>query len=120
MTDKKGSLRNRLSASIQSEGKKLDERFAAADSIMLPKPQPKPLITATNTQKALKVTFTFNDTDIDLLEQLVTRSALLGKITNKSEMLRAGLQSLITQNEKDFIRIIDGVEKMKKGKPQSS
>jgi hypothetical protein len=116
--NKKDSVKNLLSASIRKEETKITQRFENADSLIIPTTAtpPPPLPTATK-QHAVRVTYTFSAEDIELLDRLVTRACLLGRVTNKSEMMRAGMHALSTHNDASFLALMDGIEKLKKGRP---
>ena len=54
--------------------------------------------------------------DYALIEQLRVRAAREGRNTNKSEVIRAGLQSLMTLEPAHLVKILDGLEKVKPGR----
>lgn len=112
---KKDSMKELLSTSIKKEESKIDKRFANADSLIIPT-KPKTVVTIEN-QHAVRVTYTLSEYDIEVIDKLVNRACLLGRITNKSEMIRAGIQALLNHNDSSFLKTIDGVEKLKKGRP---
>jgi hypothetical protein len=123
---------------------KMGDRFAKADSTLLsgkvaeqvPLPSPAPIMApvskATVTPKpkpaALAVepakegvmvtrdTFSMPAGDYALIEQLRVRAAREGRNTNKSEVVRAGLQSLIALEPAQVVKILNGLEKVKPGR----
>lgn len=113
--NKKDSMKKLLSTSIKEEGSKIDKRFANADSLIIPT-KPKNTILV-ESQHAIRSTFTLSSHDIDAVDKLVNRAGLLGRATNKSEIIRAAIQALFDHNDASFIEIVDGVEKLKKGRP---
>lgn len=54
--------------------------------------------------------------DYGLVEKLRVRAAREGRNTNKSEVIRAGLQSLMVLEPSKLIAILDALEKVKPGR----
>lgn len=65
--------------------------------------------------------FTFLQSDLDLLNQTKRRCLLLGVETNKSELIRAGIDSLSTLTDEKLLNILARLPKPKVGrkKPES-
>jgi len=61
-------------------------------------------------------TFSMPSGDYALIEQLRVRAAREGRNTNKSEVIRAGLRSLVALEPAKLISILDGLEKVKPGR----
>lgn len=110
------------------------DRFAVADSTLLsgkpsatvaapapaalvvaapPTPKPEPVKEASHVTRD---TFSMPAGDYALIEQLRVRAAREGRNTNKSEVVRAGLQALIALEPAHLVKILDGLEKVKPGR----
>lgn len=121
----------------------IDDRFAKADSILLGlKPDSiAPLPTAAlptkvtaamvgdeaSTSAALpdavkgggmviRDTFSMPPIDHELIEMLRTRAAREGRNTTKSEIVRAGLNSLAALEAWQLVKLLDGLERIKPGR----
>lgn len=123
-----------LRKTVTSQQKVMEARFAVADSTFLSgKPVaelvPPALAVAltdgsTPAQAApvkdvlhvTRDTFSMPAGDYALIEQLRVRAAREGRNTNKSEVIRAGLQSLMELEPELLVAILDGLEKVKPGR----
>jgi Arc/MetJ-type ribon-helix-helix transcriptional regulator len=54
--------------------------------------------------------------DYALIKQLRLVAARQGRNTNKSEVVRAGLRSLLAVKPSDLVALLDGLEKVKPGR----
>lgn len=68
-------------------------------------------------QKLLRDSFTFPENDYALIRELKQRVLLAGREIKKSELLRAGLAALAQMPEAQLLKIVDGVERIKTGRP---
>jgi hypothetical protein len=64
--------------------------------------------------------FTMPIFDYDLISELITRSAMNGRVLNKSEILRAGLIALNSMTDIQFKKAASKVIKIKTGRPSGS
>ena len=122
----------KLHTTVENEDKALKDKFDKADSIMLgvaaatattavtaaialkPVPEPEPQIPPP--KKAVRDTFSMHPEDYALIEELRIRVAMAGHISNKSEIIRAGLQSLNLLKGPELVAAMTQVKKMKPGK----
>jgi hypothetical protein len=109
---------NTLRSTIAHQDQALEDRFAKADSILLKTsaaaPEPVP-----TSQKSLVVrdTFSLPPNDYALINALRRTAAKEGRIsTSKSEVIRAGLQTLHLLKAEDFILALDRLEKILPGR----
>jgi len=98
-----------LTASLQDEQKALDERFEKADSVLLNPLEKKEPISPPS--KVKSCTFSIPETEIVALENLFSRALKLGCRTNKSELLKAGIQTLGRMDDAQLESTISRVEK---------
>lgn len=66
--------------------------------------------------QAIRDTFSMPASDHQLIEQLRITAAREGRITNKSEVIRAGLQSLAGLNPGQLVVMLNGLEKIRPGR----
>lgn len=119
-----------LHKTAKAQDKAVDDRFAAADSVLLNgKPpvvaptQPKlpaasagPATVTDSSQLVTRDTFSMPSGDYGLIEQLRVVAARQGRNTNKSEVVRAGLRHLLTLKPEQLVELLDGLEKVKPGR----
>jgi hypothetical protein len=67
--------------------------------------------------KLVRDSFTFPATDYALIGTLKQRALTSGREIKKSELLRAGLAVLSALPEAEFLKVIDGLDKLKTGRP---
>jgi len=67
--------------------------------------------------KMVRDSFTMPETDYAQLEELKKRCLHAGVHVKKSELLRAGLLTLSRLSDNALVRAVDGVEKLKTGRP---
>lgn len=60
--------------------------------------------------------FSMPEHDYQLIEVLIRKAGLLGHNVNKSEILRAGLQTLNRLSDDEFFQVIQGVTQLKPGR----
>lgn len=78
-----------------------------------PKPKPKP----ERKQRPVKDAFSCTKDDLMTLNALLARSRSLGIRANKSEVLRAGIWSLVETTDAQFREILMNVPQIKTGRP---
>jgi hypothetical protein len=64
--------------------------------------------------------FTMPMFDYELIDELITRSAMNGRVLNKSEILRVGLIALNSMTDTQFKKAASKVIKIKTGRPSGS
>lgn len=67
--------------------------------------------------KLIRDSFTFPESDYVLLAILKQRALNAGCEIKKSELLRAGLNALNAMPETELLKVLDGVERIKTGRP---
>lgn len=77
----------------------------------------KPKKAAPKKAKLVRDSFTFPENDYVLLAVLKQRALSAGHEIKKSELLRAGLSALAAMSEADLLKALDGVERIKTGRP---
>lgn len=84
-----------------------------------PKPakQGKARKVETKKAKLIRDSFTFPEFDYALFAILKKRALDSGREIKKSELLRAGLNALNAISEEEFLKVLDGVERIKTGRP---
>jgi hypothetical protein len=117
-----------LRKTVSTQQKVIADRFAVADSPLLsgkpaaeptaPKPAERPSSATTVDPSHLvtRDTFSMPSGDYALIEQLRIVAAKQGRNTNKSEVVRAGLRSLLALKPADLVALLDGLEKVKPGR----
>lgn len=70
--------------------------------------------------KLVRDGFTMPESDYALLGALKKRALQAGHEVKKSELLRAGLRALAAMPQDDYIAAVEGVERIKPGRPSSS
>ena len=73
-------------------------------------------VAASPKSQAIRDTFSMPSTDHQLIDQLRITAAREGRITNKSEVIRAGLQSLVGLSPGQLIVMLNGLEKIRPGR----
>lgn len=67
-------------------------------------------------QLVVRDTFSMPSSDHSLIEQLRTRAAREGHITNKSEIVRAGLHGLAALDAAQLVILLEKLERIKPGR----
>ncbi|MFZ4479705.1 MAG: hypothetical protein ACOYNZ_07410 [Rhodoferax sp.] len=101
-----------------------DDLFLIADTTAPPsavvKPAKKVAPVASDiklvAQHVTRDTFSMPSSDYALIEQLRVRAARESRNTNKSEVVRAGLRSLLALEPADLVTILNQLEKVKPGR----
>lgn len=111
----KKSIKAALGKSITAEEGAVKNRFDRADEIMekMPKNVQKP----TSTKPIVRDSFTIPDFDYALFSQIQARLLKRGKVVNKSELVRAGLQALWAMTDADLDARLENIIKVKVGRP---
>jgi len=119
-----------LHKTAQTQDQVVADRFARAESTLLSgKPvvapgtplmpvadQPSDASVTEPRQLVTRYTFSMPSGEHALIEQLRSRAAREGRNTSRSEVIRAGLQSLMEMEPESLVAILDGLEKVKPGR----
>lgn len=122
------NLRNAFSNSLKAEEEAIKSRFERAETALArsttpPVPSAVPDLSALPGDDGMRVkrdSFTMPLSDYEAISVLQKRCMKLEIRASKSEILRAGLAVLSTLNDKALIEIIDGLSKVKTGRPPSN
>ena len=71
----------------------------------------------TKKSRPVRDSFTFPESDYALIDVLKARALAAGREVKKSEILRAALSALSALPLEDLLRTLDGVERIKTGRP---
>lgn len=71
----------------------------------------------TKKSRPVRDSFTFPESDYALIEVLKARALAAGREVKKSEILRAALAALSALPLADLLKTLDGVERIKTGRP---
>ena len=71
-------------------------------------------------QKLVRDSFTIPKKEYLVIEALKLRIAALGRMTKKSELLRAGIKALDAMSDKALLAALSEVPSLKTGRPKSS
>lgn len=119
---KRDKIADKLKASLEEEKKaaksklnSLEAKLAKADAIFKPQDEPAPKKVK---PKTIRDTFTFPEDEYELIDQLIDRALTLKKRVNKSYLVRSGLRALLELSDKDFIRTLESMRKVKIGRPR--
>lgn len=117
----KRDMKKALGASIRAEEDSFKNRFERAESVLGGK-QPAGKSKekengAAKTDKVIRDSFTMPASDYESISQIKMRAMKAGIGTSKSEILRAGLVVLSTLSDKEFLKLFQGLPKVKPGRP---
>lgn len=122
----RANLRSSMLSSLEKEDSALVDRFEKAEKIFNSdelKNQPLKETTLVEKVKAkpkklvIRKTFTMLEGDLELIDAIKIRAAKKGSITNRSEILRAAICHLNSQNDNDLLNCLANVEKLPVGRP---
>jgi hypothetical protein len=120
----KRDMKSALKGSMLSEEKAVETRFEKAEALFGTKSKTKagivkkPTATQEEKVKVVRDSFTMPQPDYDLIGVLKQRSVKAGFEITKSEIIRAGLQTLSQMSENDFLDRLTQIEKVKTGRPK--
>lgn len=112
-------MKSALSDSIKAETKTVQSKFEIADNAIEDKQSTKKEKHQT-TKKVVRDSFTFPVEDINLIGELKNRSLKCAINATKSEIIRAGLHALNAMSDKELVKILQTLEKVKTGRPEKS
>lgn len=84
-----------------------------------PAPAPAPAAAKRKKPKLVRDGFTMPEADYALLGTLKKRALAAGREVKKSELLRAGLRALAALPDAPFLAAVEGVERIKPGRPSA-
>ncbi|HEX8148080.1 MAG TPA: hypothetical protein VF591_12940 [Pyrinomonadaceae bacterium] len=117
----KRDMKKALGASLRAEEDAVKSRFERAESVLTKRqPASKPEGRENGAAKADKVirdSFTMPASDYESITRIKQRAMKAGIGTNKSEILRAGLAALSAMTDKEFLKLFQGLPKVKPGRP---
>ncbi len=112
----KKTMKDALKKSLQTEERRVEERFTKADGIFSVPPEKiespvpkKPL------EQVIRDTFSMPKKDGDLITEVRLRCMRAGIDTTRSEIVRAGIRHLAQLSSDELCRLIEGIEKLKPG-----
>jgi hypothetical protein len=110
----KRNVSSALNKSLREEEKAVKDRFERAETALSVRPaarkKPSP------EYEIVRDSFTFPDFDYRLIEELKLRAAKMGILSNKGEVLRAGLRVLSELSDANFAETLQRVVKIKAGR----
>lgn len=124
---RKPSMRGALKRSMDEEQDTIDRRFAKAEEALgnratltsapdaTPTEAPEPPLPV---EKVVRDSFTMPQADHDLIQLLRERCLKGGVSTSKSELVRAGLRLLQALDDRKLMDAVQGVEKVRTGRPK--
>ena len=86
-----------------------------AEAVLAPTPIPK-----RKKPKLVRDGFTMPEADYALLGTLKKRALRAGHEVKKSELLRAGLRALAAMPDAHYISALEGIERIKPGRPAAN
>lgn len=96
----------------------LESKVAAAEKIFPSDDDDVERNVASRVKKVKRDTFTFPEEDHLIIGDLVERMLKISIKTNKSEIVRAGLSVLSSQDDREISRVLAGLDKKKVGRPK--
>lgn len=120
----KRDLKSQLGATLKAETQAVRNRFERADAVLGKTDRPRRLTPVAEPPaeigpRVIRDSFTMPGFDYDLIWTIKQRCLVLGMGVTKSEVLRAGLKALMAMPEKDLKAVVEGLEKVKTGRPSS-
>ena len=99
-------------AAVSKKESGIESRFEAAERLLKSNEKVRSL-----KPRVIKDTFTMPQSDHDKIGACLSRCLSLGIYSNKSEIIRAGLCSLVGLSDANFRKILKRQEKVKTGSP---
>lgn len=115
-------MKKKLGDSIKAEEDAFKNRFERAEAVLGRQPaarksKGKKENGAVKPDKVIRDSFTMPVSDYESITRIKQRAMKAGIGTNKSEILRAGLAALNTMPDKEFLKLFQGLPKVKPGRP---
>lgn len=121
------NIKSALGASIKAEEKAVQSRFERAEAVLGTSPRKKtapaprkrqsPAKDQISNGRVIRDSFTTPADDYGLIAQIKQRCLKAGVSVNKSEVLRAGLHALETMSDKELLKVVERLAKVKTGRP---
>lgn len=105
----------KLRATVEDQDKALEDRFDKADSVLLRPPVAVPKISPRKSA-VTRDTFSMPPDDWALIDALRTAAAMRGRISSKSEIVRAGLHALGMLEGLNLVEALNRLTKVKPGR----
>jgi Arc/MetJ-type ribon-helix-helix transcriptional regulator len=117
----KKNIKAALGASMKAEEKSFKSRFDQAEAIF-GKEVSTTLRTPTpdKSSRVIRDSFTLPEDDYGLIAEIKKRCLNAGLVVNKSEAIRAGLNALNSMSDKELLSVIEGLTKIKPGRPSQT
>jgi len=108
-------MAKRAGMSLRSRGINASEEEKAA----APKTKPAPAKPKATQSKVIRDSFTMLPSDQESIDDVIEKAMRAGARTNKSEVIRAGIQALKSMNQGDLVNALNKVERIKTGRPKT-
>jgi hypothetical protein len=109
-------MKKALGASLKAEEQAVKSRFERAETALSGKGAANSGH-SDNASKVIRDSFTMPSVDYELIPAIKTRCLKAGVSVNKSEILRAGLNALESMSDKELLKVVNGLVKVKPGRP---
>jgi hypothetical protein len=114
----KKNIKAALGASMKAEENSFKNRFDRAEAIFGKEASSTPQTVAPDkTSRVIRDSFTMPEDDYGLIAEIKKRCLKAGLVVNKSEAIRAGLNALNSMSDKELLSVIEGLTKIKPGRP---
>ncbi|MBD2302332.1 hypothetical protein [Nostoc sp. FACHB-190] len=125
----KKSMKSALTNSLKAEDEAVRSRFEKAERLLeektepnssqLTTSQPHDIVEPAQLQKVIRDSFTLPSGDYELITTIKQRCLKSAVNVTKSEVIRAGLQILQSLSDEELVQAINGLEKVKTGRPSA-
>jgi hypothetical protein len=116
-------MKSALGASLKAEEQAVRSRFEKAESVLgREKPatraqqSPSP---SNGSGKVIRDSFTIPGDEYESISRIKKRCMKAGVSANKSEVLRAGLAVLDSMSDRELVKAVEGLARVKTGRPPS-
>jgi hypothetical protein len=115
----KKDMKSALGASLKAEEQAVRSRFEKAESVIgggksTPRAHEQP---RNGADKVIRDSFTIPDGEYALISGIRKRCMKAGVSANKSEVLRAGLAVLNAMQDRELVKVFEGLARVKTGRP---
>ena len=112
-------MKKALGASLKAEEQAVRSRFEKAETVLAGTSEHvRSGVDRQNSNgRVVRDSFTMPTDDYDLISAIRKRCLKQGVSATKSEVLRAGLTALGAMPDKDLVKVIEGLLKVKTGRP---
>lgn len=95
---------------------RVEEGVAARKASPPTKPKAKPI----KRVQSIREIFSYSADDAARLDRLIIRAARIGALSNKSEVVRAGLRALDALSDEHLLKALQAVPRLKPGRPKQT